>query len=36
MKKNMVGMGEKLNKVTMPIIEHLMALRRLNPHTLGI
>ncbi len=34
--KNMVGMGEKLNKVTMPIIEHLMALWGLNPHTLGI
>jgi hypothetical protein len=36
MKKNMVRMGEKLNRVTMPIIEHLMALKRLNPHRLGI
>jgi len=33
----MVRIGEKLNSVTTPVIEHLMALRRrLNPHTLGI
>jgi hypothetical protein len=36
MKINMVVMAKKLNGVTMPIIEHLMALRKLNPHKLGI